>query len=345
MIFKNGLVNIPGLINIPIDKRGVTYIPNQFGQIFKSDTSTSTSPLTFLLTGQSNAVGVATKDSSQYDVYDYNGTKGWNQTTEEWVDFDVANVNGWKEPLENTDKDCIAIGWVGKMKQLFPNREIRIIHIAQSFLSITEWEKPIGSKWEVIADQLPKALEGNRLDGVLWRQGPDDDGETQEWYLERLNELISNLRNDFSENNMLFLSCELPGTRNSNNYLWTMNTDGDVKTSTIEGLTVTQGDRVHYDSYGNAKMGEELAKRTKEHLDNTWVESDGRYRPLFDVGQPVNNWEFDRSLVDLENKSEWLTYNKLNFNREGRKGRHSIYDSSLFEPSGSNWGNWNIKHR
>ncbi|MES2240984.1 MAG: sialate O-acetylesterase [Bacteroidota bacterium] len=220
----------------------------------------------YLLVGQSNMSGrgkVEAKDQEvQENILMLDKTNNW-----------VAA----KDPM-HSDRDYTGVGpGISFAKAMLEGQKkikIGLIPCAWGGSPIKVW-KP-GAKYfnnfpydEAIA-RAKIAIEKGQLKGILWHQGEsDNDASKSVVYLQKLKELVANLRKDLNAPNLPFVAGEI-GRFNTEDYInKIVNTlPAEVANTAVvssEGLT-DKGDHLHFDSPSARELGKRYAVAMKKLL-------------------------------------------------------------------------------
>lgn len=196
--------------------------------------------------------------------------------------FMLTKDNKWvpaKNPL-NFDKPKIVgvgpgISFGIAMEKANPTHKIGLIPCAVGGTSIDTWkpgsydEDTKTHPYDDMLLHLQAALKSGVLKGVLWLQGESDsDPEKAAVYLTKLKTLIKQLRNVTGIPNLPFVAGQLGRYReeyqNINNVLKELpNQVAYSAVASSKDLT-DKGDKTHFTSESQEKMGERMAKQMKE---------------------------------------------------------------------------------
>jgi len=196
--------------------------------------------------------------------------------------FMLTRDNKWipaKNPL-HFDKPKIAGVGPGmsfgiKMEKGNPTHKIGLIPCAVGGTSIDTW-KPGGydedtktHPYDDMLLHLQAALKSGVLKGVLWLQGESDsDPEKAAVYLPKLETLIKELRNVTGIPNLPFVAGQLGRYRdeyqNINNVLKQLPEQVSYSAVASSKDLTDKGDKTHFTSESQEKMGERMAKEMKK---------------------------------------------------------------------------------
>ena len=236
-----------------------------------------------LLTGQSNALGQFSGDKiikHDFDerIYVYNITKN------AWVQFKHDTEIGNK-PIYN---ECFAFYFAKRYLQDRPHHKIGIIVFGQAATSISNWIVPnshlsssvvsnnydTGVIFHYINYHTHNALElikNKYINIVLWHQGENDLNETNMYYFERLQALITQFRcSKLCNNKMIFIAGELKSGK-QNIALNMLNYDKDKHTACAYTSFIESVDNVHFTSNGFCQVGYQYYYTFQNMLNKTMI--------------------------------------------------------------------------
>jgi len=194
----------------------------------------------------------------------------------------LDKANNWvvaKDPL-HFDKPSAGVGpglsFAEAMLKGQKNKQIGLIPCAWGGSPIKVW-KP-GAKYfenypydEAVA-RAKVAMQKGILKGILWHQGEsDNNAEKSKVYLEKIKELIANLRKDLNAPNLPFVAGEI-GRFNKEDFINSIvntlpNEVGNTAVVSSEALT-DKGDHLHFDTSSAQELGKRYAIAMKKLLQN-----------------------------------------------------------------------------
>ncbi|MEN9908666.1 MAG: hypothetical protein RLZZ540_1815 [Bacteroidota bacterium] len=240
-----------------------------FQHTIYSQASSSKPMEVYLLIGQSNMAGRGAIDAES------------EKTSENILMLD--KTNNWiiaKDPL-HFDKSSAGVGpglsFAQAMLEGQKKIKIGLIPCAWGGSPIKVWSP--GAKYfenfpydEAIA-RVKIAMQKGELKGILWHQGEsDNDAGRSKVYLQKLKELIANLRRDLNAPNLPFIAGEI-GRFNKENYINPIvntlpNEVGNTAVVSSEDL-VDGGDHLHFNAASARELGKRYAKAMSELLKET----------------------------------------------------------------------------
>lgn len=236
------------------------------GSIFKSygQVNLSDKPLeVYLLIGQSNMSGRGIIETLSFN-------------SSETI-FMLNKTNKWvlaKDPL-HFDRSYAGVGpgisFAQSMQQDQENVAIGLIPCAWGGSPIKAWES--GAKYfnNFPYDEAIKrsriAMQKGVLKGIIWHQGESDNDVTKsKVYLEKLEQLVYNLRRDLKAPKLPFIAGEI-GHFNKQNYINTIinKLPERVKyTAVVSAQDLKdKGDKLHFDTFSSQELGKRYAKAMK----------------------------------------------------------------------------------
>lgn len=285
----------------------------------------------YLLIGQSNMAGRGVIDSESQHTSENIRTLDKNNN---WV---IA-----KDPL-HFDKPYAGVGpglsFAQAMLEGQKNIKIGLIPCAWGGSPIKVWSP--GAKYfenfpydEAIA-RAKIAMQKGELKGILWHQGESDNDVTKSAvYLQKLKQLIANLRKDLDSPNLPFVAGEI-GHFNKQDYInKIVNTlPAEVENSAVvssEGLT-DKGDHLHFDSPSARELGKRYATEMKKLQTKTTLSKSSKKKPkvvlTFDdaeishynnVAPLLSKYGFDATFFVCEfpvrnsdEKKEYMTWSQI----------------------------------
>jgi hypothetical protein len=207
----------------------------------------------FLLIGQSNMAGRAALDAEDREPIP--GA------------FLLDDQGKW-EPATNplnryaTDRKVLGMqrlgpgdGFARRLRRELPERTIGLIVNARGGTSIEQWAK--GQPLYEHAVERVKALEDPSLAGILWHQGEANAGDAD--YLERLEQLIADLRRDLGQPELPFIAGQIAKDSPVNRQIAQLPERVErTGYASAEGLKVFDG--VHFDRDSQRRLGERYAE-------------------------------------------------------------------------------------
>lgn len=238
----------------------------------------------FLLIGQSNMAGVArigALDTITLEhVYLFDGQNEWEKlrNTETQGVNRYSTVKMRPKPRENRN---LSPGYTfAKKLASYTGREIGIVSNARGGTRVAWWQKGYtGEKdndlYEGAVERAKAALQGTpgaKIKGIIWHQGEGDNSRAgSAMYLQRLGQLVADLRADLGDPHIPFIAGEV-GQWNSRG-LWVNPKIRAVKDSilnadyvTSDGLTsmdLAKND-AHFDTYSQRVFGGRYADKAFE---------------------------------------------------------------------------------
>lgn len=215
----------------------------------------------YLLIGQSNMAGRGVLDEKNTQV-----------VSENILMLDKAN--NWvlaKNPL-HFDKEFAGVGpglgFAQKMLKSGKKIKIGLIPCAWGGSPIDVWvsgavyldHKP----YDEAIERAKIAMQTGKLKGILWHQGESDNKqEKADIYLQKLQDLVANLRRDLNNPNLPFVAGEI-GRFNPDDFINPIinkipNVIINSAVVSSEGLT-DKGDHLHFDSASAYILGERYAE-------------------------------------------------------------------------------------
>lgn len=220
----------------------------------------------YLLIGQSNMAGRGKVDAQ-------------NQITSNAI-LMLDKTNNWviaKDPV-HFDRASAGVGPAISFAQTMlkdqKNSQIGLIPCAWGGSPIKAWQP--GAKffenfpYDEAIQRTKIAMQNGVLKGILWHQGEsDNDAKKSPLYLEKLKNLIANLRRDLNAPYLPFIAGEI-GYFNKENYVnQIINTlPNEVEYTTVvssEGL-VDNGDHLHFNTASAQELGKRYATAMKKFL-------------------------------------------------------------------------------
>ena len=282
----------------------------------------------FLLMGQSNMAGRGVLDTE---------TKAINKDI-----FMLDKSGNWviaKDPL-HFDKPSAGVGpglsFAQTMLSENKNIQIGLIPCAWGGSPIKVWSP--GAKYfdnfpydEAIA-RAKTAMQKGVLKGILWHQGESDNSpEKASVYLEKLKQLISNLRRDLDQPNLPFVAGEIGYFNKSDNINSVINKlPEEVKNTAVVSAKdlKDKGDHLHFDAASARELGVRYAAAMKklksEILDKTEKPSvvltfdDAEISHYNNVAPLLLKYGFNATffvcefpLHNQEEKKEYMSWNQI----------------------------------
>ena len=243
-----------------------------------------------LLTGQSNALGQFSGSKSinhDFDdrIYAYNIIKN------KWMLFQYNTEIGSKP----TNNECFAYYFAKRYLQDYPQHKVGIIVFGQAATPISHWIVPnlyllpssihdnydSGVLFHHINYHIHNALDSIKnkyINIILWHQGENDENETNMYYFERLQALITQFRcSKLCNRKLLFIAGELKQGK-QNIALNMLNYDKDKHTACAYTSFIDSYDNVHFTSNGFCQVGyqyyytyQNIIKKSKNHIFKIYV--------------------------------------------------------------------------
>ena len=247
-----------------------------------------------LITGQSNAQGdgttvdLAGADRPDNRVFAYTDDNGWQ----------VADLRQhWDGPLEprhpgrnallfanNTPHNNFALHFAKALVSLDPQRVVGFVLVTSPGAGIRKWDRE-ASFFNVVTNKAMQALNASSkttFDAVLWHQGetdfqffgtsdltaPEQQRLAPDYYPQRLNRLISNLRVEpwFTSSKPVFICGETQSTSNAvapiapvNQRLLELNFDNDPYTGCVGSDGLMTDDGIHFNANSLRELGRRYA--------------------------------------------------------------------------------------
>jgi len=233
-----------------------------------------------VLTGQSNASGVqtgfdATLDAGNERLFAFNEDGQWqaadlDQYWDENLPSNFASAAEGRDPYNNL------VFQVGKSLAEQTDRVVGIILVTAPGEGISNWDYNSEFYTKIrnkVTDALATLPQKDSVDAMIWMQGETDwlaegtaDPEAtgfssfdsdfyRNYYPNKLNQLINNLRSEFwYTSNAQFICAETKKT-NLNHHLMALNNDGDDRTSCAQASDLPTRDS---DPFGNHYSGAAL---------------------------------------------------------------------------------------
>lgn len=143
------------------------------------------------------------------------------------------------------------------MSKAYPDHSIGLVVNAKGGSRIDQWKKG-GKFYNDAVRRAKSAQESGTLRGILWHQGESDAGKP-EGYLEKLVELIENLRGDLQDPDLPFVAGEINKVPLINDQISRL--PSKVKhTAFISSKDLKTTDRWHFDASSVKLMGERYAE-------------------------------------------------------------------------------------
>ena len=149
-----------------------------------------------------------------------------------------------------------------RLAESMPDARIGLISNARGGTSVNEWQtgKPL---YDNTLKRL-RAVDGLRVDGVIWHQGEADRNDPE--YLGKLQRVIEALRTDLDSPSLPFVAGEIYGAAPVNDILRTLPEKVPATgLATAEGLTVF--DKVHFDRRSQFVLGQRYAEQMTKLLE------------------------------------------------------------------------------
>ena len=220
-----------------------------------------------LLTGQSNAIGQFSGNKIiNYDsddrIYAYNINKNL------WIQFQYNTEIGSKP----TNNECFAYYFAKRYLHDYPQHTVGIIVFGQAATPISHWIVPnlylspssIQNNYDngVIFHHMNyhmhnalDCIKNKYINIILWHQGENDVNETNMYYFERLQALISQFRcSKLCNKNLKFIAGELKSGK-QNIALNMLNYDNDKNTACAYTSFIDSVDNVHFTCNGFCQVG------------------------------------------------------------------------------------------
>lgn len=228
----------------------------------------------YLLIGQSNMAGrgdIGPLDEVVLDsIYLYNGT-GWEKAS--------APLNKYSTVRKRLDLQKMnpAYTFARKLSE-YTGKGIGLVVNARGGTSIKEWMKGYDGStdmdlYEEAVARLKEAMKDGVFKGILWHQGESDQGSTT-IYMEKLKQLVSDLRADLGEN-AFFVAGELGKWRDSSEDFNSViqNISNDINRAdyvSSDGLNPIDQDfgDPHFDGFSQRVLGGHYADKILEHVYN-----------------------------------------------------------------------------
>jgi hypothetical protein len=146
-------------------------------------------------------------------------------------------------------------GFARRLVRETPRRTVGLIVNARGGTSIQQWAK--GQPLYEHAVKRIKALEDQELAGILWHQGEANAGDAE--YLDRLEQLIANLRRDLGQPNLPFIAGQIAKDSPVNRRIAQL-PDRVPGTAYASADSLTVFDGVHFDRPSQRRLGERYAE-------------------------------------------------------------------------------------
>ncbi len=219
-----------------------------------------------MITGQSNALGASTTFDEDLDrpnsrVYAFTD-QGW-RIADLHQFWDLTHPGNFsdsdpdREPFNN-----FGMHFGKTIAENRTDRRVAIVLITAPGREIAHWDLD-GEFFGQIRNKALNALNQiphkSSFDGILWHQGESDAADS-DYYTTKLNQLITNFRNEsWYGYEKPFICGETIGLP-VNNRLNRLNTDGDDWTACVEGEGYPSlGDGIHFSAEGLRRIGSNYA--------------------------------------------------------------------------------------
>lgn len=212
-----------------------------------------------LLTGQSNALGAHTQ-AGYNATLDAPNTKVWAYTSDGWK---VASLwqdwyFTWPRGGQSAPSNNLLLHFGKQVVAQDSHRVVGFILTSAPGQAISHWDQGTGfyeevkRKVETALGQLPQKT---KLDGILWHQGETDYGDTN-YYSQKLDQLISNFRNEYWFSADRPFICGETIAAPVNRRLMMLNTDGDANTGCVAAAGLPARDaNIHFSTEGLRTLG------------------------------------------------------------------------------------------
>ena len=225
-----------------------------------------------LVTGQSNALGAqsafdATLDSPHEQVFAFTD-QGWQKADLHQV-WDLGNFprgNPGEEPNNN-----LSLHMAKEIARRHGDRVVGFVLVTAPGQSITHWS-PAGGFFQQLDRKVLQAINQlphkNQLDGILWHQGENDEGDTD--YHRKLDSLIENFRvQSWFSSDRPFICGETAVFEVVNRQLSALNSNGDRWSGCVGSENLqTHLDGFHFNAEGLRELGRRYAVKYLEILSN-----------------------------------------------------------------------------
>lgn len=209
----------------------------------------------YLLIGQSNMAGRAKMEESDKQPIErcllLNADDSWEPAT------NPLNRHSTIRKGMGMQKVGPGAGFAKAMTEADPELTIGLVVNAKGGSKIDQWKK--GTRFYADAVRRAKAaMEKGKLKGILWHQGESDSG-SPDGYLDKLTQLIADLRKDLGIGDLPFVAGQIHNTPVMNEIIAKLpeKVDGTAFVPS-EGLTAT--DRWHFDRRSALLLGERYAE-------------------------------------------------------------------------------------
>ena len=241
-----------------------------------------------VLTGQSNASGVetgfdATLDAGNERLFAFNEDGQWqvadlDQYWDENLPSNFAAADEGREPYNNL------VFQVGKSLSEQTDRVVGVILVTAPGAGISNWDYNSEFYTKIrnkVTDALATLPQKDSVDAMIWMQGETDwlaEGTAdpsatgfasfdsdfyRNYYPNKLNQLINNLRSEFWYASEAQFICAETKKTNLNHHLMALNGDGDDRTSCAQASDLPTRDSDpfgnHYSAAGLRTLGDRIA--------------------------------------------------------------------------------------
>lgn len=176
----------------------------------------------FLFIGQSNMAGVARIGEldtvTLKNVYILNDSNQWEKAKNE----SRIGFNRYSTVKGKTHRLSISYTFSRKVAD-YTGRQIGVVHNARGATGITQWQKNYQGEddfnlYEEAVKRAKIALAlnpGSKVKGIIWHQGESDNSKPKsDMYMQRLQQLVQDLRTDLGDSNIAFIAGEVGKWRN-----------------------------------------------------------------------------------------------------------------------------------
>ena len=209
----------------------------------------------YLLIGQSNMAGRAPVPEEDAGVipqcYLLNGEDEWEPARNPLNRYSTVQ-NPRKEQRMNP-----GYAFARRMLKENESASLGLVANARGGSSIEQWNRGTRYYQEALR-RTREAAKSGTLKGILWHQGEDNSGEP-EGYTEKLNALVTNLREDLKAPNLPFVAGQIYGPEPINEQIAALpETTPATGYASSEGLKVM--DRWHFDAASMKRLGTRYAE-------------------------------------------------------------------------------------
>lgn len=209
--------------------------------------------MVFLLIGQSNMAGRAHLQPGDSDAIEgvllLNGDGKWEPA--------ASPLNRYSNVRKGLDLQRIGPGdgFARAVRKARPHTSIGLIVNARGGSSIRQWARE-AQLYRQTLDRL-QSVPNHQLAGVVWHQGESDANDPA--YLEKLTELVANLRADLKSPQLPFVAGEVFGNRPVNQHIRNLPSKLE-RTAAVSAAELTVFDGVHFDRESQHTLGRRYAE-------------------------------------------------------------------------------------